>query len=159
MLRLRLRVAMYKIQTNQADVPFAELRVEGRGVPSLSGQNAVEEAVAALRKEALSVQARRPPPSIPKLLPAPVLRPTSYSSRMIYETNLPSSPPLSGSPERLPLAPPTRVSTPRRASRHLGSPSSSPDRFQGRQAEQELTSSVVKGRVAEGLLGLRHAIA
>lgn len=162
-LRLRLRVAMYKVRTNQVDVPFRNLQIQG----SASGrvwrsptQEAVEEAVAELRKEALEVRAREEAKrqqraeEVPKLLPAPTLKPTAYSSRMIYDSGYPSSPPTSKSPERLPGA--RLIATPRRQ-RTFGIQPDSAEKCDG-ACEQELTSSVVKGRVAEGLLGLRHAV-
>lgn len=157
LLKLRLRVAMYKVQTNQVDIPFSDLQTETDRLRAEAGrqQTAVEEAVAELRREAQEVMNRQPR-SIPKLMTAPILRPTAYSSRMVYESTTPSSPPASGSPERLPVVQPERFATPHRHSRHLSSPPSSQRRL-ARPAEQELTSSVVKGRVAEGLLGLRNA--
>ncbi|KAK3726111.1 hypothetical protein LTR37_000259 [Vermiconidia calcicola] len=154
MLKLRLRVAMYKIRTDQIDVPFAEIE---HCVPSSSKPRSttVEEAVAQLRREAQEVNAR--PKSIPKLMPAPVLRPTAYSSRMIYENErLPSSPPVSRPSGRLPTSPDSNA-TPRREVPQLSSPPSTGGERFARPDEQDLTSSVVKGRVAEGLLGLRHA--
>lgn len=155
MLRLRLRVAMYKVRTNQVDVPFRDLQVESPRSPM---QEAVEEAVAQLRREAYEVQARdqaraqqqrqqrrRPDDAVPKLLPAPILKPTAYSSRMVYDSGYPGSPPRS----------PERMATPK----HRRITTLDPDSAEkcDRSCEQELTSSVVKGRVAEGLLGLRHA--
>ena len=149
LLKLRLRVAIYKVRTNQIDVPFADLRIP-QSAKSQTAQ-AVEDAVAQLRREAQEANARQLE-AIPKLLPAPILKPTAYSSRMIYDTNLPSSPPVSVSPEKLPEGP-MDVSTPQRESAQRGTPSM--DRL--RRLEPELTSSAVKGRVAEGLLGLRNA--
>ena len=155
LLKLRLRVAMYKVRTNQVYVPFTDLRIENSSrARTKETSEAVEEAVAALRREAQEVSARALRP-IPKLLPAPLLRPTAYSSRMIYETNIPSSPPVAASPERLPVSA-GGVSTPQREVHQLSSPPDSEERLE-RPAEQDLTSSVVKGRVAEGLLGLRNA--
>lgn len=165
MLRLRLRVAMYKVRTNQVDVPFKDLQVEesARSTWTSPTQEAVEEAVAQLRREAMEVQARdearrqqqqQRAEDVPRLLEAPVLRPTAYSSRMIYNTGYPSSPPMARSPERLPGGRP--MATPRH-SRVVGLEPDSAEKCDG-QCEQELTSSVVKGRVAEGLLGLRHAV-
>ena len=152
MLKLRLRVAMYKVRTNQTDVPFTELRVEGGEQRNPKPNNdAVEEAIALLRKEA---QERMPKPkerSFPRLQPAPVLRPTAYSSRMIYDRHLPSSPPIARSPIPLPAS----IATPTRTTQ-LSSPPDSAQRI-SRLDKRELTSSVVKGRVAEGLLGLRNA--
>ena len=165
MLKLRLRVALYKVRTNQIDVPFAELLVEDRQWKARQTHDAIEEVVAALRQEAQQVSKHELNSSVPRLLPAPVLKPTAYSSRMIYATDLPSSPPVTGSPEkpagsseRLHMAP-VGMSTPQRLARMLSSPPTSPQRSRGAPTEQELTSSVVKGRVAEGLLGLRNAVA
>lgn len=154
-LRLRLRVAMYKVRTNQIDVPFRDLRVEGRsGAPAKPSAEEIKAAVAALRKEAQDISERRP--TAPRrLLPAPVLRPTPYSSRMIYETYFTSSPPVAESPARYHIQGESG-GTPQRELYHLSSPPDSAQRF-ARPMEQELTSSVVKGRVAEGLLGLRNA--
>jgi hypothetical protein len=87
-----------------------------------------------------------------------VLRPTAYSSRLIYEGHLPSSPPVVGSPDKLYMGGlPTSVSTPRTGNAEPESPPGNRGRLD-RAMEQELTSSVVKGRVAEGLLGLRNAV-
>ena len=156
MLRLRLRVAMYKVKTGQTDVPFSRLRVEvdrkdrhdSRDSPNRATNEAVESAVAELRREAQKSLASFNNRPIPKLLPAPVLLPTAYSSRMIYEAGLPSSPPASLSPDKSRQS--KRMATPHRMGRQPDSPPGS--------AERELTSSAVKGRVAEGLLGLRSAV-
>jgi hypothetical protein len=154
LLKLRLRVAMYKVRTNQVDIPFTDLRVpEHAKVSKSPTAQAVEEAVAQLRREAMEVNARQST-TIPKLLPAPVLKPTAYSSRMVYETNIPSSPPVSLSPDKLRSAP-TNVFTPQKDFAQYGTPRRSVERL--RMPPEELTSSAVKGRVAEGLLGLRHA--
>lgn len=153
LLKLRLRVAMYKVRTNQVAVPFPELHVESDASRN-STQQAIEDAVAQLRKEAQEVLAREPSqPSYPTLLPAPVLQPTAYSSRMIYDANLHSSPPTSKTLNRLPMT--IATATPLRAMWRTDSPPTSAQRL-FRPSEQELTSSVVKGRVAEGLLGLKY---
>lgn len=164
-LRLRLRVAMFKVRTGQVQVPFQELRTEEERSKELE-QDAIEEAVAQLRREAFEVQERdaarrrqeqsRPQPAkddnedsgFPMLRSAPVLKPTAYSSRMIYNNAYPSSPPPEA--ERLPAM------TPRHRRIECLDPESA-EKCDGSCGEQELTSSVVKGRVAEGLLGLRHA--
>lgn len=156
LLRLRLRVAMYKVRTNQIAVPFPDLQVPAH-LRAPTQKEAVEEAVAELRREAQARQ--RPAPalgSIPNLQPAPLLRPTAYSSRMISERHVRSSPPRSrsGSPERLPSV--VGASTPQAEAWRGSSPPAGGWRVNG-VPESELTSSVVKGRVAEGLLGLRHA--
>ena len=125
LLRLRLRVAMYKVRTNQTDIPFEELKVE-------------HSPPAPHHSFALVPSDQQP---CPQLLPAPLLRPTAYSSRTLY--NMPSSPPAGYSTAKLLRGGEAKTPTAGRFT--------APD-------EQELTSSIVKGRVAEGLLGLRNAV-
>lgn len=89
-LQLRLRVAMYKIRTNQVHVPFAELQVEQdermEEMKHRRVNEAVEEAVATMRREAMeSVERERRRNPAPKLIPGPLLHPTAYSSRTIYQ--------------------------------------------------------------------------
>lgn len=150
LLRLRLQVAMYKVRTNQIHVPFVELHVEEdeddddeaeESSEDLPEANDIEAIVASRRGEAQQ-GARTKQISAPKLLPAPMLLPTAYSSRMLYQNNasLPSPPRVMRSPDRMISA--VERSTPAKA---------------GRQDEQELTSSAVKGHGAEALLGLRNA--
>ena len=113
---------MYKVQTNQLNISLHDLlaRSEKQQKEEEKAQynRAVEEAVAQLKREAQEVAARQRPlqrmESIPKLLPAPVLLPTAYSSRMIYDARFPSSPPASVSPERaaLPVGTPQRLESP-----------------------------------------------
>ena len=148
MLKLRLRVAMYKVRTNQINIPFDRLKVQGEEPPrrAQTTPEAVEEAVAQLRREAqaqldrdreraaqrqLLNGKRLTHQTYPKLLPAPILKPTAYSSRMLmYDSALPSSSPpvVSGSPGK-PMA------------GQMGTAARSP----------------VKGRHAEGSVGLRDA--
>jgi hypothetical protein len=136
---------MYKVQTDQVDVPFSELQTEEDVSCRSPTAEEVEGAVADLRREAKekleAAQARAKLQPVPKLLPAPTLFPTAYSSRMIYDapSMMPSSPPVERSPARFAMG---MQHTPAR---------------RGLWDEGELTSSIVKGRVAEGLLGLRHA--
>lgn len=154
LLKLRLRVAMYKVRTNQVGIPFDELEVddEVESPKSHNGRNlfphcinttdeSIEDLVAARKREAQSTTLTGLAP-VPKLLPGPLLLPTAYSSHMIYQdpTTLPSSPPVACSPERSTSI--LRDHTPAKPSR---------------LEEQDLTSSAVKGHVAEGLLGLRNA--
>ncbi|KAK3674631.1 hypothetical protein LTR78_005353 [Recurvomyces mirabilis] len=153
MLKLRLRVAIYKVRTNQIDIPFHQLKVESSLKEVRASSKAVEEAVAELRREA---QARMPSQGlpVPKLLPAPVLLPTACSSRMIYGPALPSSPPDLLPTDRLRSADDELSGCDHRYYRDHPR---SPER-RLHQDEAELTSSVVKGRVAEGLIGLRNAL-
>ncbi|KAK3115001.1 hypothetical protein LTR53_006086 [Teratosphaeriaceae sp. CCFEE 6253] len=159
LLKLRLRVAMYKVRTDQVNVPFSRLRVDAKGLdwdnPGDSQKQAtgeaVEEAVAQLRREAQERVSKVDVRPVPKLLPAPVLLPTEFSSRIIYGSILPSSPPESPFLDQSKHA--ERTAAP-------GRPLSSPRHGAGQHStrdEADLTSSVVKGRVAEGLLGLRTA--
>ena len=101
-------------------------------------------------------------PSLPRLLPAPVLRPTAYSACTITQMQVPSSPPSSAenSPGkdfhnevfRTPALP--------RHATHilLQQTSSPPDSQEGRGHNDgdNLTSSAVRGKAAIGLLGLRQ---
>ena len=89
-LQLRLRVAMYKIRTNQVHVPFAELQVEqDERLEEMNHRRvneAVEEAVATMRREAMeSMERERNRNPAPTLIPGPLLHPTAYSSRTIYQ--------------------------------------------------------------------------
>lgn len=133
---------------NQVHVAFKDLRGfdPNQNIPNCSE---AEEAVAALRAEAQLRMApdnryypARPPPRL-ALFPAPMLRPTEYSSRLVYERErrMRSSPPADASPRPAPAG--------------LATPAAGP---RGDVAEEELTSSIIKGRVAAGLLDLRHAV-
>lgn len=81
---------MYKIRTNQVNVPFAELQIEGeqRSAEEETKRNrhrvneAVEAAVATMRREAMDSMPRSTGPP-PMLIPGPLLYPTAYSSRMV----------------------------------------------------------------------------
>ena len=93
-LQLRLRVAMYKIRTNQVHVPFAELQVEQderlEEINHRRVNEAVEEAVATMRREAMESMERERERKCnsaptPTLIPGPLLHPTAYSSRTIYQ--------------------------------------------------------------------------
>ncbi|KAK4508614.1 hypothetical protein PRZ48_002353 [Zasmidium cellare] len=134
-LRLRLRLAHFKVRTNQIHVPLSDLHVEEDG----QEPSAFKDATAGLQADGEPSASHR---FMPKLLPAPILRPTPYSNRVIYDFPEPCSPPPADSPDTLPHGP--TLSTPN-STRRTG------------PEEQELTSSIVKGRVAEGLLGLRNA--
>lgn len=173
MLKLRLRVAMYKVRTNQVNVPSTELHVllsmkqrhskgerpRGEG-PERATSEAVEEAVAELRREAHALLLRPHNASsqpMTDLLAAPVLLPPVQSDLIVFKPLFPSSPlPVSGSPVKRMTA---------TSSLRLGQLPvfRSPDRtaqlgrWEDADREQELTSSVVKGRVAESLIGLRGA--
>ena len=142
---------MFKVQTNQVNTPMSKLQI--------SSQRTVTS----------SSLPRNPVPpkhldqsSLPKLLPAPILRPTAYSARHITQAHIPSSPPslANTSPEaiaqnevfRTPALPRNRLQT------DLSQTSSPLDNLKGVDQkdveEEKLNSSVVKGRAAKSLLGL-----
>lgn len=101
----------------------------------------------------------------PKLLPAPVLKPTAYSARTIARPHIPSSPPYStnSSPEsavrdeffRTPALPRSKMYEPKQ----MSSPPESEERdvMRAGRERESLTSSAVRGKAAIGLLGLRGA--
>ncbi|KAI7154481.1 hypothetical protein KC343_g10760 [Hortaea werneckii] len=183
LLKLRLRVAMYKVQTNQTHLPFESLTHAGRDVDGRATSEAVEEAVAQIKREAYLKQEQQRQrqaeqettnPStdqpVPRLLPAPVLKPTAYSSRQVVyeEADPPSSPPASESTAR--RGSELHHQTPTQLPGCTGSadaPQSddieniddvSTQLPGGDRGEQtNLSNSIDKGRVAEGLLGLRNS--
>ena len=83
---------MYKIRTNQVNVPFAELQIEGeqKSAEEEATRNrhrvneAVEAAVATMRREAMDSMPRSTCPP-PMLMPGPLLYPGAFSSRMIEQ--------------------------------------------------------------------------
>lgn len=186
LLKLRLRVAMYKVQTNQTHLPFESLTHAGRDVDGRATSEAVEEAVAQLKREAYLKQEQQrerqrqaeqkstnPPTdqTVPRLLPAPVLKPTTYSSRQVVyeEADPPSSPPASDSTVRRGSEPHHQTPT-----QHLESTASADVPQQdnaeytddganqlpggGECGEQtDMLNRLDQGRVAEGLLGLRNS--
>lgn len=149
MLRLRLRLAQFRIRTNQVDVPFSQLRISpvdhnGTQSPPSSPLKPDEEQ-----------------PSLPRLLPAPVLQPTAYSARTITRPQIPSSPPSSTqhSPDKALEEIFRTPALPRHAQSALRQTNSSPESRQwyrrAGKEEESLTSSVIRGKAAIGLLGLR----
>jgi hypothetical protein len=79
---------MYKIRTNQVHIPFAELQIENDERAEEMNKHrvneAVEAAVATMRREAMESMPRSTYPA-PTLIPGPLLYPTAYSSRTIYQ--------------------------------------------------------------------------
>lgn len=144
LLKLRLQVAMFKIRTKQIDVPFSDLQLPASASPTPTTTEP-EPTIDLISDWKRRIFAKAPPAaSVPSYVPAPILRPTPHSSRVVRERQIPSSPPqANASPERLPQ----------------GLPPTTPGNSRAQRVdEQELTSSIVKGRVAEGLLGLRNAV-
>ncbi|KAI9848665.1 MAG: hypothetical protein M1838_000437 [Thelocarpon superellum] len=146
-LRLRLKLAMFRIQTDQVGVPFAALHVS----PRSSGR--------ALSAEKLSSDGTHRSPLRRKLLPPPVILSTGCPT---VEISLPSSPP--DSANRLDDAMDDRggfttpVAPRNRCTQQPVQLSSPPDSQGGdeRVPEINLTSSVVRGRAATGLLELKR---
>ncbi|KAH0537803.1 hypothetical protein FGG08_005485 [Glutinoglossum americanum] len=170
MLRIRLKLAMYKVKTNQIHVPMSELQFPSN--ESISSFSKPDFPATSSAPKTLSQQTQ-PRPN-PKLLPAPVLVPTAYSARRITEPYMPSSPPCSASNsdldaadseadsendfatpvaprDRESLHPPVQLSSPPSSEKRIAITS----RIYG--AEGGLTSSVVKGRAANGLLELMQS--
>lgn len=147
-------MAMYKIKTNQTQVPLDALEVVPRAAhSSLSTILAVQPPLSH------SASPNQSPPAtggMPTLLPAPILRPTAYSSRKIEYIR--SSPP--ESPEK--VSDNDRFATPiaaRRVQQLLNIPGTSISPEKERVDNREdLTSSVVKGRAASSLLELMRAV-
>lgn len=173
LLRLRLRVAMYKVRTDQTLLPFSDLKMLSEfGMTEKSIRKDVsfkEPLPSPIRASLLnSLRAGQADggqgrPNSLELLPAPVLLPTAYSARFVSGpiASVPSSPP-SGftSPrkdsmqqeDRITSLPATRVSSPYKA--HT---TPMARRILEEESEENLTSSVVKGRAANGLLELMRA--
>ena len=116
-LKLRLRMAMYKVSTNQTYVPLSHLQVPFRHSTSdvrRSISAALEVQPAYVDQSPSSHDITEPPSIIISptkttspgtqskplgLLPTPLLRPTAYSSRFITSQDISPSPP-SMSPNR-----------------------------------------------------------
>ncbi|KAK1003064.1 hypothetical protein LTR91_004855 [Friedmanniomyces endolithicus] len=172
-LKLRLRVAMYKIGTNQVHVSSTDLQVlisvkqrqsrgemsQGEG-PERATIEAVEEAVAELRREAQALLLRPHNANtrlLPNLLAAPVLLPTAQTNSLVFKPLLPSSPlPVSRSPAKH-VTPNSQIRVGQLPVFRSPDPTARLGRWWEADRVQELTSSVVKGRVAESLIGLRGA--
>lgn len=190
-LRARLGLGMYKVKTNQIEKSGSEIMTTWETTSSSDSLNASTSTHSTLTSSATSVQ---PIPSItlshthqptvshvvanldpgrpiPKLIGGPQLLPTAFSSRMIHEYALPSSPPddlpKCVSPEMVmsPTRPDYRTPVMKRIVEQEYSDDEeeedelSPEERLQRQREKrfkmgDLTSSVVKGNAAKGLLEL-----
>lgn len=77
---------MYKIQTNQIHLPFSKLQLPNPQTSSSSNRqhihDAVEEAVASLRREAMERMPKQGQTPT-TLIPGPLLHPTAHSSRLV----------------------------------------------------------------------------
>ena len=146
-LKLRLRLAKYKVQTNQIDTPMSQLKIK----------NASESPEL---------------PTVPRLAHTPRHRPLSSSSRASNTHSVSNREQNQGEKQSLSSSPPPypeaashdesnlesreAISTPLlpRQRQDLLNPPSLGGDFEDRSPARELTSSVVKGRAANGLLSL-----
>ncbi|KAK8199078.1 uncharacterized protein BKA78DRAFT_348200 [Phyllosticta capitalensis] len=181
-LRLRLQAALYKVKTDQIFIPLDDLDIppkyqrkpaETNAVASPSGQQTPPHSQAEYTTATTTTTENLDASSAAlKLLPAPLLRPTAYSTRFIESPTLPSSPPATGpnhddtTPRALsaqrdtdPTTPTAarRASVPAQLSSPPGSGSTDGDEVRRAATEGELTSSVRKGRAASGLLELMRS--
>jgi len=139
LLKLRLKMAMYKINTNQTLIPFSQLEVPHarEAVTAEDNEEQEEDLPTMSRQEKDSMQENIVITAGPigKLGAGPVLAPTAFSARFIGGPNA------SESPQRQRL-------------QHQMTPAGTPTRMRD---ERDLTSSVVKGHAASGLLELAHS--
>jgi hypothetical protein len=131
-MKLRLRLAAYKVQSNQMDIPISQLRIK-TNTPS---------------SPKLPTTRRRTP--LPSAVPnIELLKPSAEKSRSL--TNIPSSPPSyrasEESPRKEAFATPL---LPRQRQGLLNPPNLGSPTWKDR----ELTSSAVKGKAAVSLLSL-----
>ena len=149
-LRLRLRLAHFKVRTNQTDIPLSRLRLSS----TLCQDRSPSPASSSTGQ-----------PLLPKLLPAPVLIPTAYSARTINipRQDVTSSNPISvenspyeggdGNVFRTPALPRQNICT---ANQQQGNPGGRQIRVGRYEEEDHAMNSAVRGKAAIGLLGLRH---
>jgi hypothetical protein len=185
-LRTRLQLALYKVQTNQVSKPFSRLEQPRPSSPELPPQPpslrriSPEGIVAAARARA--TQQKKPAIRNLNSLPIPTILPTAYSARYMAMEEEEAPPPSSGpslnltvkglgegdrrfkrsktptlGQEALATFPktPTLLSSPPRSD--VDGPVAT--HGQGKKLIGGLTSSVVKGEAANGLLELMRAAA
>ena len=155
---------MFKINTHQTNIPLSRLQISPKKLvhPPLQRQKSPSQEATTPQRDQVPIV-----PTIPKLLPAPVLVPTAYSARLIQYPPIPSSPPRSTGSSGSQATPSPGLATPalpqQRRSRsptQLDSPLGNTEkRGQGAKSidwDANLTSSVIKGRAATGLLNLMN---
>ncbi|KAL8949276.1 MAG: hypothetical protein Q9222_004599 [Ikaeria aurantiellina] len=142
-LRLRLRFALFKVQTNQVNVPLSQIRFPTHH--SLGSRTASSPSSASIGS------------AKPHLLPAPVLKPSVRPKPRASQTQIPSSPPASGENSPQSFRTDTLSLSRTQLAQQMSSPPDSYDGERGRsQAEDRaLNSSAVKGHAAISLLDLR----
>ena len=153
-------MALYKVQTNQISIPMSRLQITASRSPISTSPTRPSS-----RTSPLVFLPSEQNPVQPRLLPAPILRPTAYSARHIAQPQTSSSPPYStnSSPEsavrdevfRTPALPRSEMYEPAQMS---SPPNSEKENVvHGVRGVDSLTSSTVRGKAAIGLLGLRRA--
>ena len=181
-LRTRLQLALYKVQSNQISKPFSRLQWRRSSSPELppqpsSLQRASPEGIVAAAR-ARATQQKKPAVRNLSAMSIPTILPTTYSARYMDVPEDQGWPPkpegtaensheegrrLGGSrtptlrqedPMTFPETP-MQLSSPRKSS--LGGPATR--RGEGSKVVGGLTSSVVKGEAANGLLELMRAAA
>jgi hypothetical protein len=147
-LKLRLSLAKYKVETNQIDTPMSELRIKNSSEPT---------ELPTIPRVANQNLPRTDPFSSKRLSKFPNLKPRDR--KLEYTRSFSSSPPpylelpSQNEPDDEPRASVSTPLLPRQRQRLLDPPSLGGD-FEDRSPARELTSSVVKGRAAKGLLSL-----
>jgi len=164
---------MYKVQTEQIEIPFSKLK-SPEASPSLPPLplSRPTEGLDSAPTQTLAKEASNAPLN---LLPAPKLVPTTYSARYMVDPNLPeptlpSSPPLSTGVDHngedaeracspTPTPTQTQPKTPSTPTQLSSPPETEGDEIRqsgpiGGKGMMSLTSSVVKGEAANGLLEL-----
>ena len=146
-LRLRLRVALFKVRTGQTNLRLSQLRIcpDSPPIQDVASNGSLER-----------------PACPPTLLPAPQLKPTAYSARNISQVQLLSSPPGSrtNSPngdlqDKVLQTPALSKLKTHLVTEQLSSPPNSQGRNEKIAEEPEsLTSSALRGSVARSLHGL-----
>jgi Whi5 like len=145
-LKLRLSLAQYKVQTNQIDTPMSQLQIKTTSQPA--------ELTTVPR---LANAPRSGPFSSIRPSKIPNLKPRAPNDE--YTRSFSSSPPpyleleSCNEPEDRPRDCVSTPLLPRQRQSLLNPPSLGGD-FEDRSPARELTSSVVKGRAAKGLLSL-----
>lgn len=145
-LRLRLRLAQFKVQTNQINTPFSQLRFSATLSQSLSEKTLHPLSSSGEMVEDATAENVMEQAALPQLLSDAQFTSSSQLSS-IRESVVPaldpsSSPRKSDSPEKNGFETPV---LPRHEMAGIG----------GTIREDNVTSSVVKGSAAMGLLGLR----
>ncbi|TID24303.1 putative transporter [Venturia nashicola] len=154
LLKLRLKIAMYKVKTDQTRIPFSNLVVpqKEKGMKVLPDPESEDEDEILLEIKPSQRRPAKAPANttvtsgpVSKLLTPPVLRPTAFSTRFITAPTATSSPQSTSS-----------MLLPEDAERPHDSPTKG-HRKRLAEGGEELTSSAEKGRVASGLLDLMQA--